>query len=127
MTEDAFVRAILTDPADDALRLVYADWLEEGGETDRSAYLRLLCQLSGPAAPVGDQLPPLLARLDALRAELDQAWVGLMHRGRTLADLTPPIPTYREGRIAPARQRRPRPASGRRASVRMSFFDLLVQ
>src|SRR5262245_42010109 len=104
MTEDAFVRAILTDPADDALRLVYADWLEEGGEADRSAYLRLLCQLSGSPAPAGDQLPPLLARLDALRAGLDQAWVGLMHRGRAVPTLPPPVPTSSYGRIGPARQ-----------------------
>ena len=33
---DAFVRAILRDPADVATRLVFADWLEETGEAPNS-------------------------------------------------------------------------------------------
>jgi uncharacterized protein (TIGR02996 family) len=28
MTDDAFIQAIVADPDDDALRLVYADWLK---------------------------------------------------------------------------------------------------
>lgn len=35
-----FIRAILADPADDTLRLVYADWLEERGDP-RAEFLRL--------------------------------------------------------------------------------------
>jgi uncharacterized protein (TIGR02996 family) len=31
--EDAFLKAILEDPNDDTPRLVYADWLEERGES----------------------------------------------------------------------------------------------
>ena len=33
---DAFLRAILDDPDDDSLRLVYADFLEEQGDADRA-------------------------------------------------------------------------------------------
>jgi uncharacterized protein (TIGR02996 family) len=46
--EHAFIRAILADPSDRALRLVYADWLEERGDPDsahRAEYLRVECQL----------------------------------------------------------------------------------
>ena len=32
MSDDAFIRAILADPGEDALRLVYADWLDERGD-----------------------------------------------------------------------------------------------
>jgi uncharacterized protein (TIGR02996 family) len=45
---DAFIRAILRDPADTATRLVFADWLEETGEAANIAwakYLRLMAEV----------------------------------------------------------------------------------
>jgi type IV pilus assembly protein PilB len=50
---DAFVRAILRDPADVATRLVFADWLEETGEPSNVAwakYIRLMAE--------GERHPP---------------------------------------------------------------------
>ena len=44
---DAFVRAILRDPADVTTRLVFADWLEETGEPQNIAwakYIRLMAE-----------------------------------------------------------------------------------
>src|SRR5262249_2537148 len=38
--EEALLRAIRLAPADDASRLVYADWLEERGEGGRAEFLR---------------------------------------------------------------------------------------
>jgi uncharacterized protein (TIGR02996 family) len=35
------LRAILDSPGDDAVRLVYADWLEDHGEPDRAEFIRL--------------------------------------------------------------------------------------
>lgn len=37
---NALVRAILANPADEVLRLVYADWLDETGDVDRAAFIR---------------------------------------------------------------------------------------
>lgn len=37
----ALLAAVLESPDDDAPRLVYADWLEEAGEADRAAFIRL--------------------------------------------------------------------------------------
>jgi uncharacterized protein (TIGR02996 family) len=37
-----FLHSILTDPADDAARLVYADWLEEQGSPEKAARARLI-------------------------------------------------------------------------------------
>jgi len=37
---DALRQAILAQPDDDVLRLVYADWLEENGQSDRGAFIR---------------------------------------------------------------------------------------
>ena len=42
---DPLLLAILRDPDDDALRLVYAGWLEESGKPERTAFIRL--QLAG--------------------------------------------------------------------------------
>lgn len=59
--EDAFLAALAENPADDVRRLVYADWLEERGETEKATYLRLVCRaveaLGTPAeGTVVDQL-----------------------------------------------------------------------
>jgi uncharacterized protein (TIGR02996 family) len=40
--EAAFLRAVAENPSDATAKLVYADWLDERGEPDRAAYLRLL-------------------------------------------------------------------------------------
>src|SRR5262245_10554315 len=45
MTEgDALYRAILDAPDDDAPRLVWADWLEENGDPEWAAFIRLQCE-----------------------------------------------------------------------------------
>ena len=41
MTHADFHAAMLADPDDDVVRLVFADWLEEQGEPDRAAWVRL--------------------------------------------------------------------------------------
>jgi uncharacterized protein (TIGR02996 family) len=47
MTQDeAFLQDILASPDDDAPRLVYADWLDEHGDADRAAFIRLQCELA---------------------------------------------------------------------------------
>src|SRR5262245_19590058 len=43
---DALLRAILATPDDDAPRLVYADWLDEQGESDRAAFIRAQVELA---------------------------------------------------------------------------------
>src|SRR5215470_1619052 len=44
--QDAFLQAILAEPDDDGLRLMYADWLEEHGDP-RGEFIRLQCALAG--------------------------------------------------------------------------------
>jgi len=77
MSEDeAFLRAILPAPEGSALRLVYADWLEERGDP-RAEYLRLGARLA--ALPVGDEAAPGLRRhLVELRAHLPAPWLALL-------------------------------------------------
>jgi uncharacterized protein (TIGR02996 family) len=49
MTADgtALLAAALAAPADDAPRLVYADWLEEQGDGDRAEFIRLQIRIAG--------------------------------------------------------------------------------
>lgn len=49
-TSADFVRAIIEQPDDDALRLIYADFLEERGDRDRAEFIRVQIEL----AAIGD-------------------------------------------------------------------------
>src|ERR1022692_1698756 len=55
--EDAFLQAILAAPDDDAPRLIFADWLEERGDS-RGAFIRIQCALArlDPADPARPDL-----------------------------------------------------------------------
>jgi uncharacterized protein (TIGR02996 family) len=37
---DALLAAILADPADDTVRLAFADWCEENGDHERAEFIR---------------------------------------------------------------------------------------
>ncbi len=41
----ALYRSILSSPADDTPRLVYADWLEENGRSEQAEFIRIECRL----------------------------------------------------------------------------------
>lgn len=43
---DALVAAICAHSEEDTPRLVYADWLDENGDPDRAAFIRLMCRLA---------------------------------------------------------------------------------
>jgi uncharacterized protein (TIGR02996 family) len=51
-TGSALLNTVLAAPADDAPRLVYADWLDENGEPELAEFIRVQCELArlpGPA------------------------------------------------------------------------------
>jgi uncharacterized protein (TIGR02996 family) len=43
--EEAFLADIIESPDDDSPRLIYADWLEDNGHSDRAAFIRLGCSM----------------------------------------------------------------------------------
>jgi uncharacterized protein (TIGR02996 family) len=45
MNERAFIAAIVADPDDDAPRLIYSDWLDEQGQSERAEFIRVQCTL----------------------------------------------------------------------------------
>src|SRR5262245_29077001 len=70
-SEDALLQAVIDNPDDDAVRLVYADWLEEHGQPARAAFIRVQIQLS--LLPEGDpRRGDLQARERALLKEHEE-------------------------------------------------------
>ena len=84
LNEAAFLDAIKAGPEDQVTRLVYADWLEERGESSRSEYVRLneeLLALIGSAAlketTTQTQIRRLRGRLRKIGTSIDPAWVAI--------------------------------------------------
>ena len=74
MTDADFIAEIHANEHDDTPRLVYADWLEDRGDS-RAEYLRLECELAGlsPDDALWQEHHP---RLLELRKGLPEAWLA---------------------------------------------------
>jgi uncharacterized protein (TIGR02996 family) len=79
MDDRAFMQAILASPEDDAPRLVYADWLEERGESQRGEFLRADVTLAKLSKGDGGYAK-VRTRWRALRAQIDPNWLVLVAR-----------------------------------------------
>jgi len=80
LTRDALFDQILQNPAEDAPRLIYADWLEEHGDP-RGEFIRLQCQLA--------KLPDDGAQRDVLHGRA--AKILQLHRDTWLNDVAPEL------------------------------------
>jgi uncharacterized protein (TIGR02996 family) len=75
-TNPALEAAIVAHPDEDTPRLAYADWLDEHGDPDRAAFIRVQCRLAdmSPGDPAWvdliEQQDELVARLKDRLAEL---------------------------------------------------------
>jgi uncharacterized protein (TIGR02996 family) len=80
MHEEAFIRSILADPKDDVARQVYADWLEERGETVatvKAEFLRLTAELAQMKRKERDRAQQ---RLRELAGKVDARWLAVVSR-----------------------------------------------
>jgi uncharacterized protein (TIGR02996 family) len=78
MTHDeAFLQDILDHPEDEAPQLIYADWLEDQGDTGRAEFLRLQAQLARMSADDPSR-PALEERERRLFVEQAPGWGGLL-------------------------------------------------
>jgi uncharacterized protein (TIGR02996 family) len=71
---EGFLGAIFAAPDDDLSRLAYADFLEENGEPDRAALIRIQCQLAALRERPGEALelrPRERELIDKLYPEVD--------------------------------------------------------
>jgi uncharacterized protein (TIGR02996 family) len=81
VTDANFLDKLLADPKDDTTRLVYADWLEEKGDSESNAkaqFLRLTAELVGPSSRKNRK--KRRNRLQQLAATLDTYWLAVVSR-----------------------------------------------
>jgi uncharacterized protein (TIGR02996 family) len=115
--EDAFLQAIADAPGDDTTPLVYADWLEERGDSSRANSLRLECAWAALPAhpelqcrwrealpPDEGRYPPVLRRLSEAVRAVDIGWFASFSRvGREVLGLVDRfearIPVSRPARV----------------------------
>jgi uncharacterized protein (TIGR02996 family) len=73
--ERAFLHAVAEDMDEDAVRLVFADWLEETGDAVRATYIRGTCQHArfGTGPPLMEEYHEERVRLSGTR---EAAWLG---------------------------------------------------
>jgi uncharacterized protein (TIGR02996 family) len=76
--EGALLDTLVANLRDDTLRQVYADWLEERGDS-RGEFLRTESALATPPEDQR-QTKKLRARLSELRAGIDASWLALIDR-----------------------------------------------
>jgi uncharacterized protein (TIGR02996 family) len=74
--ENGFLLAIHSCPEDIAVRLVYADWLEERADL-RADYLRMDAQLAAMPAGV-EGVAAIRRRMHALRTSISRTWLALI-------------------------------------------------
>jgi uncharacterized protein (TIGR02996 family) len=88
--EDGFLVAIAEDPADLVTHLVYADWLDEGGQEFAATCLRTWCQLV--SVPYSEATYRLLqSRLEEYRSQLrvaDPPWVQRVAKARAWVNVS---------------------------------------
>src|SRR5215470_11482605 len=87
--DEAFRRDILANPDDDAVRLIYADWLDEHGDRDRADFIRVQCRLAQ------------LEDIDAEKIDLEDRAAELLaiHEGHWRNEIPPAV----RGKVAFAR------------------------
>jgi uncharacterized protein (TIGR02996 family) len=101
MTRDDLLQAIIENPDDDALRLVFADSLEDHGELERAEFIRVQIEL---AKLPNTRRPELEQREPELLAKNESEWVKpirhcvvswTFHRG-FIAEVTVTVDMYKE-------------------------------
>jgi uncharacterized protein (TIGR02996 family) len=70
--EQAFLADIVEHPDDDAPRLVFADWLDDQGDSDRAAFIRL--QVQRASSPGGVHEGRLISEETQLLARHENTW-----------------------------------------------------
>jgi uncharacterized protein (TIGR02996 family) len=81
---DALLRAICEHPWEDTPRLVYADWLDENGQPERAAYIRLAVAMEERLRQRRTIAPAQSERFGALR-EVEGEWLKELPKLRGVA------------------------------------------
>src|SRR4051812_35135411 len=87
-TREHFVRAVASAPDDDLPRLVFADWLEESGDPEWAAFIRVACAYArhdGWDERLHSAFYDLFDVVGRLRAELGEV-EGVLWGGHTVRE-----------------------------------------
>jgi uncharacterized protein (TIGR02996 family) len=95
-TREAFLAGIVANPDDDALRLVFADWLDDNGDPDRAQFIRDQVRLEGLAQRDPDRFELQERSLDLLAEHFDERHADLPKWAREMRL------TFRRGFVAEA-------------------------
>lgn len=87
---DALLAEIIASPADDVPRLIYADWLDEQGQSLRAEIIRVQIEIAGMAGDIPDNCRPRWTELCSREKKLLTPghfwdWFGLESDGRIRA------------------------------------------
>jgi uncharacterized protein (TIGR02996 family) len=80
--DEALFQAILDEPDDDGVRLVYADWLEERGDAARAEFIRVQIELSRREA--ADPFAPPFAKIRVDRRQTSPSFLDPLERREQL-------------------------------------------
>jgi uncharacterized protein (TIGR02996 family) len=74
--QEALLASVLAEPEEDTPRLIYADWLEENGFSERAEFIRIQCEIAKWEGTNRNQFQTarLLMRCDALLKQYSHAW-----------------------------------------------------
>src|SRR5438309_575800 len=75
MMHEAFLASILETPDDDVPRLIYADWLDDQGDTERAEFIRLQIELAR-LSECGLRAEELEKREEKLLGEHEERWTA---------------------------------------------------
>ncbi len=90
-TREALLRAIANDPADDAVRLIFADFCEETGETLRAEFVRVQIESANGKRDGIEHADPKTLFGDPIDVgDCACHWCGLRQREKEILDLRPP-------------------------------------
>jgi len=73
----ALLRAIVANPDDDTTRLVYADWLQENGDTPQAGFIRVSITLAG-MKKTDKKWPPFAKRLREIAEAHGKEWLDAL-------------------------------------------------
>src|SRR5262249_45757874 len=93
MSLEGFLRAIQDEPDNDAVRLIFADWLDEQGQPNRAELIRLQVQRARPLQSC-EGSDVLLPEMD-VHAEREAILLA-EHRGEWLGEVPDEVPVTLE-------------------------------
>lgn len=109
-TDSGFLQDVQQDPDNDAPRLIYADWLEENGNSERAELIRLQCERAHPDREI-DALCRYLARWSKNRnvkemSADDRNYYDLLHAWLQDENASLPAPTAEEKKLLKSHQKK---------------------